>query len=100
MDIPRPRVPMRRHSDYLPKPSVPASAEPHHSRRRFDISGLPCRVLGLVIFGDLPVWERWVGIGLISSDSVCSCSLARTGRKLRSRVKSRRGARHLADLAR
>lgn len=32
----------------------------------FEYIGLPLAVLwGLVIFGDLPVWEVWVGIGLI-----------------------------------
>lgn len=37
----------------------------------FEYIGLPLAVFwGLVIFGDLPVWEVWVGIGLIIASGV------------------------------
>jgi len=87
MDFPRPRVQCGGHR-ILPKPSVriadAATVAP------FEYIGLPLAVFwGLVIFGDLPVWEVWVGIGLILGSGLFV--FLRERRKLRSRSSHRRG---------
>jgi len=59
----------------------------------FEYIGLPLAVLwGLVIFGDLPVWEVWVGIGLILGSGLFV--FLRERQKAKVAVKSPTGRRH------
>ncbi|WP_416376437.1 DMT family transporter, partial [Thalassovita sp.] len=59
----------------------------------FEYIGLPLAVFwGLVIFGDLPVWEVWVGIGLIIGSGLFV--FLRERQKAKVAVKSPTGRRH------
>lgn len=59
----------------------------------FEYIGLPLAVFwGLVIFGDLPVWEVWVGIGLILGSGLFV--FLRERQKAKVAVKSPTGRRH------
>ncbi|WP_323803732.1 DMT family transporter [Sulfitobacter litoralis] len=59
----------------------------------FEYIGLPLAVFwGLMIFGDLPVWEVWVGIGLIIGSGLFV--FLRERQKAKVAVKSPTGRRH------